>query len=398
MLFALKSLCRNRVIATALAMLILNLIPGFVQAHAVGWSYVFITVEETGVTGRLELPIDQLDRVLGLDKDGNGEVSDDEVEAAWDAIERYAADIVEFGTTDLSYSMTFTGRDRLDVKIANYAVLRFSLQTPLPVPHLLAADFQPFFSITREHRGGLVLENNYLTGVKDNESVISLIFSPQNLNDEVDLRGESIWTLGSRFIVEGAWHIWIGIDHVLFLVALLLTAVMTRKDSQWHHVPEFRTAFINLISIITLFTIAHSVTLALALKGWVSLPSRFVESVIALSVLVVASNNIRPWLRGRNWWLVFGFGLFHGLGFANVLILLVVGWESKLVSLIGFNLGVEVGQLAIVTVLFPVLYWSRNKDWYRKFVLPGVSGAIALIALWWFVTRALGIESPFTSF
>ena len=114
MLFALKPLCRNRVIAIALALLILNLIPGLVQAHAVGWSYVFITVEETGVTGRLELPIDQLDRVLGLDKDGNGEVSDDEVEAAWDAIEQYAADIVELGTTDLSYSMSFTGRDRLD--------------------------------------------------------------------------------------------------------------------------------------------------------------------------------------------------------------------------------------------------------------------------------------------
>ena len=97
-------------------------------------------------------------------------------------------------------------------------------------------------------------------------------------------------------------------------------------------------------------------------------------------------------------WLVFLFGLFHGLGFASVLMDLLVSRESKVTALIGFNIGVEIGQLAIVAGVFPLLYVLREKRLYRNILLPGISGVIALVGLWWFVTRALGLESFISSF
>jgi hypothetical protein len=118
---------------------------------------------------------------------------------------------------------------------------------------------------------------------------------------------------------------------------------MALNNKRWEPEPDYRKALFNLFAIVTLFTIAHSITLALAIKGWVTLSSRFVESIIALSVLIVALNNIRPVISHQIRWLVFIFGLFHGLGFASVLIDLLVSRQSKLTALIGFNIGVEIG-------------------------------------------------------
>jgi hypothetical protein len=232
----------------------------------------------------------------------------------------------------------------------------------------------------------------------ENHREIVIVFAPGRTSGSFDLRGEPLLTKLSRFVVEGVWHIWIGIDHVLFLITLLLTAVMTRSGSRWVPVPGFRDALLNLVTIVTLFTIAHSLTLGLALKGWVELPSRLVESIIALSVVIVAVNGLRPWLSDRIWLLVFGFGLFHGLGFASVLDNLLLYRDSKLISLIGFNIGVELGQLAIVAVTFPLFYLLRKQSWYQRGVLPAVSALVALIGLWWFVSRALGLDSPISSF
>lgn len=386
-------------LAAACLVIIVGVFPGqAANAHEMGWSYVFLDITDSGINGRMELPLDQLRNVVDIDADGDGELSDEEIESNWSLIEQHATSILHLGNGSTDYALTVTGRDRLVIEVADYAIVRFSAATPVPVPPTLSAEFTPFSETNAEHRGGLVIENNVLSGVTNNHSEIKFIFSPREPAGTVSLLRESVWVKGWRFVVEGVWHIWIGIDHVLFLITLLLTAVMVLKDKRWEPEPDYRKALFNLFAIVTLFTIAHSITLALALKGWVNLSSRLVESIIAFSVLVVAVNNIRPMFSHQIRWLVFLFGLFHGLGFASVLMDLLVSRESKVTALIGFNIGVEIGQLAIVAVIFPLLYVLREKRLYRNILLPGISGVIALVGLWWFVTRALGLESFISSF
>ena len=190
------------------------------------------------------------------------------------------------------------------------------------------------------------------------------------------------------FIKHGAWHIWIGIDHILFVLLLVMTSVLQRNGSVWVPTSGFLPALLNVTKVITLFTVAHTITLSLAALGVVDLPPRLVESAIALTVLLVALNNIKPLFGGRTWAVVFGFGLFHGIGFANTLGYLTQTRIALVKTLVGFNLGVEIGQLAVIAVAFPLLFAIHDKRMYRQRLLPAASVSIGLIATFWFFERA----------
>ena len=198
-----------------------------------------------------------------------------------------------------------------------------------------------------------------------------------------------------QFIVftwEGVWHIWIGIDHILFLVALLLPSVLRLENGKWVPVSNFKSAFYNLLKVVTAFTIAHSITLTLATLDIVTLPSKWVETVIALSVVLAALNNIYPMVSDRVWTVALGFGLIHGFGFANVLADLDLPTGTLAVALLSFNIGVELGQLAIVFVLFPVIFLLRTQAFYQPIKLRLGSTVIAAIACAWIVDRVFELE------
>jgi hypothetical protein len=142
-----------------------------------------------------------------------------------------------------------------------------------------------------------------------------------------------------------------------------------------------------VLKVVTAFTLAHSITLGLAALGVVHLPSRLVESAIAFSVVLAALNNLRPLVHRGRWLVAFGFGLVHGFGFATVLAELGLPQESLVPALLGFNLGVELGQLAIVAVFLPLAYATRHTWMYRRLIFVGGSAAIALIAAIWMVER-----------
>ncbi len=146
-----------------------------------------------------------------------------------------------------------------------------------------------------------------------------------------------------------------------------------------------------MVKVVTLFTIAHSVTLSLSALEIISLPVRLVEAVIALSIIVVALDNIFPFFHRRIWLVVFVFGLFHGLGFANVLSPLGLERSSLLTALVGFNVGVEIGQLAIIAICFPLLYLLRTWRHYRLVVLGFGSAALIVISTIWFVERTFAL-------
>src|SRR5262249_29438576 len=142
--------------------------------------------------------------------------------------------------------------------------------------------------------------------------------------------------------------------HILFLCALLLPAVLEHRGGRWQAVESFRPAFLETLGIVTAFTVAHSVTLTLAVLGVITLPSRLIESTIAASVVIAALNNLYPLIDKRLWLVAFTFGLVHGLGFANALTDLALPRSALAVSLVSFNLGVEAGQLAIVATFLPI--------------------------------------------
>lgn len=171
---------------------------------------------------------------------------------------------------------------------------------------------------------------------------------------QVRLRGEpSRLALFRDYFLLGVEHIFTGYDHLAFLFSLLVIAAARPWRDGW------RSAF----GVVTAFTVAHSVTLAAAALGWVRLPSRWVESAIALSILYVAVQNAyRAHPRGR-WMLTFVFGLVHGFGFASVLGELGLPASGRVFSLLAFNVGVEAGQILLVLLAFPVLQYIRRARW-----------------------------------
>ena len=187
---------------------------------------------------------------------------------------------------------------------------------------------------------------------------------------ELAVGDSSALSSATRFVALGAEHILHGLDHVLFVIALLLGA----------------SGFAAVLKVATAFTLAHSLTLALAVLGWVQVPGEVVEPLIALSIAYVALENVLGGESRHRLAVVFGFGLLHGLGFASALSFTDgVGWPL-ISSLLTFNLGVELGQALIIALLFPLLLLMRRRAW-SGVAHVGVTAAIAAIGLVWFFER-----------
>lgn len=176
------------------------------------------------------------------------------------------------------------------------------------------------------------------------------------------------------YIVFGFEHILPkGIDHILFIFGLFLFSIALRP----------------LFLQITMFTVAHTITLGLAINGYINLPANIVEPLIALSITYVGIENIfAKGLNKSRLYLVFGFGLLHGLGFASVLSDMGMPEDAFVTALISFNIGVELGQLTIILVAFLLFgFWFGKKLWYKKRVTNPASFIIALVAFYWFIQR-----------
>ena len=248
---------------------------------------------------------------------------------------------------------------------------------------MLSIQYSLLFDADPTHRG-LVL---YASGAAVSTNVIAPDDPPLELRS-----GEvKIWQAFADYVREGIWHIWIGYDHILFLVSLLLPAVLVKRDDGWHAVKNFRPAWSSVLKIVTVFTLAHSITLWLAVMGYVTLPSRFVEATIALSIVITALNNLYPVLPFPGWAIAFVFGLVHGFGFANVLLDLGLSNTTLAVALLGFNVGVELGQLCIVLAFLPLAYLMRDTVFYRSMVFRAGSVMIAIAGGVWMVERLLNV-------
>jgi hypothetical protein len=193
-----------------------------------------------------------------------------------------------------------------------------------------------------------------------------------------------------NYLIEGTHHLLIGADHLLFLLCLLLPAVYYWHQGKQQPVERAGPAIRQTLWIATAFTVAHSITLSLAALQIVHIPARWIEAAIAASIALAALNNLYPVFKQRQAWIAFGFGLIHGFGFANVLSDLPLATTERVMALLSFNLGIELGQVLCILIFLPIALALRQTTFYRRVMLIGGSSLAVVIALLWMMQRLLG--------
>lgn len=351
------------------------LCPAAAWAHAGSDSFLALGPGE----GRWDIALRDLDDALALDADGDGRLT-------WGEVAAREGDIVRYALAGLSVASPrgpcAVRGGRLELRAhadGAYVTLPLALACPRGASELTVG-YALFFDRNPQHRGLLRAEGGEVAA-----------FSPARPTRTLRFAGADALATLAAFVAEGAHHVAGGIDHGLFLLALLLPSVLRRDRAGWAPAPGLRPALANVARVVTAFTLGHSVTLSLAVLGLARMPARLVETSIAVSVAVAAAANLRPLFGDHRWVVALALGLLHGFGFSSALADLGLGGGRLAPALFGFNLGVELGQLALVSLFVPLAYLARRTAAYRRLVLVGGSAAIAVVAVFWSVERALGL-------
>jgi hypothetical protein len=390
------------------------LLAGPALAHKGSDAYLQLNLDGAASTLRVDLALRDLDAVLDIDADANGQLTWGEVRSAYPAIERYlAARVLVDGC---QWQSVATGLERRADGV--YAALTWSGSCSVD-----AASPTIRYSALREvdptHRAIAKIER------PGSEAVVQVldptkVLPPTAKAAALTLAAASGANLGAAgsvtasvaasepavgvaaaappeshasasFVKEGTRHILGGYDHVLFLLALLLPAVMRRTKTGWQPVERLGQAIMPVAVLVTAFTVAHSVTLTLAGLKLVSLSSSFIEPAIAVTIVLAAIDNLTPIFRGRRAIVTFLFGLIHGFGFAGVLGELNLPTVQFAWALFQFNLGIELGQLFIVAIAVTVLFAFRRQGWYSIVVIRTGSALAIVIGSLWFIDRTANV-------
>lgn len=363
---------------TAMALLVAS---AQAHAHRPSDAYVTLIVDGAQLSGQWEIALRDLEVAAGIDANRDGAITWGELHAAQPRIADELMQALHVAGDGRPCVVTVNDlliNDRLEGRFAWFALKGNCPRAPAQV----RVDYHFLFSVDPTHRGILVL-----TGTGQTHTAV---LGPGEPQVTLMLGRVSRWREFTDYLVEGIWHIWTGIDHILFLLALLLPGVLLREQGRWQPVPSVSAALWPVLGVVTAFTVAHSITLSLAALDILRLPGRLVESCIAASVFLAALNNLKPLATRRRWVVAFAFGLIHGFGFASALSELGLPQGARLICLVAFNLGVETGQLAVVAAVMPLAYALRGTRLYRSVILPCGSLAVAAIAAVWFWQRAFG--------
>ncbi len=382
---------RHLMVALLMAMLASMLLASPAGAHRIEESYIYVDVYDTSIEGRLEFNAKELNSVLGLAIDEeNVELAGPAAEAARSQIAAYAEPRFGIGTDGTEWSYDFGAIEVFETENGVFAALPFDVNEAFAqTPTELDVRYEIFMDEVAGHAALFHIETYWEGAIfAGGENPLNLVtpFSASNTNQTFDLDDPSFWNGFQAVVKLGVDHIKIGTDHILFIMALLLPSVLIFTGQGWQPSAGFKPALWRVTKLATMFTVAHSITLSLAGFGIISLPAKPVEVIIALSIIAAALHNLHPIVANKEWAIAFGFGLFHGLGFAGLLGDLGLDRSNEVWSLLAFNLGVEVGQLAIILLTFPALYLLRRTRMY----VPGMklaSVAIAVIAFGWMIER-----------
>lgn len=380
-----------------LLLLIVACLPGTAVAHSASTAYLRVASDEGSAwTFEWRVALRDLDALLDLDSDRDGRLT-------WGEVTDRARDIEALAARSL---LVRNGAGACEVR---FGPPRYARGDDLAFAQIAAR------SACADGAGQIELEYRLFAGLDPTHRALVLAADgagPRALApgatitlDAAARSGSTATGSGSapgfgEFFATGVGHIANGIDHLLFLVALMLPSVVLRsgvansRATHWTaHWTELRTALIEVGWIVTAFTLAHSLTLAAATFGWVRFPASVIEPLIAVTVLLAALNNLWPVVVRRLRWVAFAFGLVHGFGFAEVLAPLSLPAAELAQALLAFNLGVEAGQLVVVALGFGLLALAARWTGYRRWILSAGSIAVALLAVVWLADRVFDLDA-----
>ncbi len=331
----------------------------------------------------LDFESDNLDQFIILDTNENGLVSWKEIKAKKEEITNFVLPHLKISTDGELCQNSLTNFEVYRRVHQSYIKLHINLLCPSP-KNETKVFYDLFFDVDKGQKA--------FFGVKESNSSQPMILSSRTREITIKLEQASAFQSFMNFLTEGIWHIWIGFDHILFLLMLLIPSVIYYHGKEIKPQNSLKNTLIKVLKIVTAFTIAHSITLALSVLDIVTINIQFVEIAIALSVLFTALNNLFVFMKTKIWMLAFGFGLIHGFGFANVLKEMTLNSRELVRSLLGFNLGVEIGQLAILIVVVPLIFLTRHSKFYRYIILYGFSTLTAVISMLWAYERYFNLS------
>ena len=338
-----------------------------VGAHDLNSSYSAILVTPDSLQAVFTFDISDLNKHFNLDTNGDANTDRDELLAAmpglYDYVETHTVIAIDFSPVALERRAGGFNQDDFGNIFINFSFVQKLNELPAEIS--LQVNF--FDKFGAQHKN--------LVKVVIGEQIQQAVFSEANYRQRFMIGGKvSLFSQIGEFVKLGIEHIFLGYDHIMFLFALIVIG----------------GRLVNLVKIVTAFTIAHSITLILAALEILQLPPRIIESGIALSIAYVAAENFFIAPANHRWILTFVFGLVHGFGFANVLRDLGLPTTGLVPSLLAFNVGVEIGQLCIVAIFFPITLWIAKQKFQRQVVFA-FSSVILLFGLGWFVERAFGL-------
>ena len=369
----------------ACILLLIVISSGNAQAHSSSNSYIIFSTQNQSSVLRADINFRDVDLVFDLDQNKDGKVSWGETLAKTAEIQAWLEQGIQLNTTSQKCSLTQMNMKASDHADGTYLSVEWAVACSGAAqegPTGLKLRYSLLFDQDNLHRALVKID------LPDSQS--SAILSPERPEVSLTKANDSLTHVLARYLIEGVWHIWIGVDHILFLLSLLILAFLepTRKSViHWPAVKNVKTSVLDVLTVVTAFTLAHSITLGLTIFKWLEPSADLIEPVIALSVVAAALNNLLGWAALRRWQLAFAFGLVHGFGFANVLLDLGLPSDQLAIALGGFNLGVELGQIAIVLVFLPLAWTLRHTIFYRWVVVVGGSLAIAALGLIWTLQR-----------
>ncbi|HET9990391.1 MAG TPA: HupE/UreJ family protein [Kofleriaceae bacterium] len=336
-------------------------------AHKPSDAHLALQRDGAALEGRLDIAVRDLDGALQIDN-GDGAITWSELQAAAPRIANYVTDRIALAGDGDVCPITLGTAQLVDLSDGAYWAVPVHAACAHR-PATLAVTYKLLFDLDAQHRGLIHVDGQTLI-VRDTTPVTATL-------------GAGTSTVS--FVKEGIWHIWMGLDHILFLLCLVLPAVFQRRTARWQAADSLRDVVMEVFETVTAFTLAHSITLVISAVGLVTLPSRFVETAIALSVVAAALNNLLRTIDAR-WAVAFALGLLHGFGFSSVLIDLGLPSKELIGALLGFNVGVELGQAAVVLVAVPVLFLIRRTLAYQALLWAG-SASVVLVAGFWSYQR-----------
>ncbi len=377
--------------------LILSAVFGTVAyAHSFNESYVYFDVTEDSLSGRIEITLNDLTRIQQQKAAVDEPLKRKAVRRGKQEFHDYFQNRLRLSFDGQPYQIEFNDLTFFKTKVGRFAQFHFDVLGIEKTPTTIEMSYDVLFSnVDPEHRGFALIGSNTRNGMEENEAYITLVFSPGVGSQSLYLNDEPTKDTARAFFERGIWHIWLGPDHLLFLLAVLLSAVMRNENGRWVPSDNAIASLGRAVRIVTVFATANAVAMLISALAGFRLPVPLTDALVALSVIAIAAGNLSPRFHTHLWKAVIALGLIHGVGHVGVLDTLGADATRQALGVLTFNIGVEIGLLAVVLALFPVFFLLRQLGSYQAIALKGGSVAVIACTVLWLLGSVIG---PFAAF